>query len=100
MKFNKQKLIKYLLVLYIIITGLFNVYGYFKLPDRISTHFSLSGKSTGSTSSTWIYLIISFSLVLALSIGGMKKEGQQKVKYICADTLIIICNFIIIFSQL
>lgn len=100
MKLDKKKLISCLLIFYIVITGLLNLYGYFNLPDKISTHFSFSGKATGAETSTPIYLVISFALVAVLSYAGMKKEGQQKLKYILADTLIVICNFVMILIQL
>lgn len=100
MKLNKKKLISYLLIFYTVITGLLNIYGFFNLPDKISTHFGFSGKATGAETSTPIYLIIGFALVAVLSYAGMKKEGEQKIKYILADTLIVICNFVLILIQL
>lgn len=99
MKFNKEKSVFYLSIFYITFTFILDLIGYFKLPDKIATQFSLSGEATKHTS-TPIYLIISFAIITLLSIFCMKKDSSQKLKYILVTTLVVIANAVTIIVQL
>lgn len=99
MKFNKQKIVFYLNIFYITITAMVNLYGFFTLPDTVASHFSLTGKVT-SRMPTPAYLLLTFAIILILSITAIKKEGDQKIKYIFVDTLIVIINIVVILLQI
>jgi uncharacterized membrane protein len=82
-----------------VITAGINLYGYFNLPNRITTQFSFTGESN-NTMSTPLYLIISFMAVLLISIYYNVSKNEQKIKWLFTELIITIANFIAILIQL
>jgi len=99
MKRFKPDILFIINILYVIVTGAFNLYGYFHLPEQIATQISFSGGSVNYMSKA-IYLSLSFVIVAALSYFSMKTEKEKKVKYIVVDTVIVISNIAMIAIQL
>lgn len=99
MKNIKQKRIEIISITIILVTGLINIYGYFKLPDKIATHLSITGEQTNRVP-TPIYLILSFALVLILTFINIKNEKEQKLKNIIATLIIVVANIAIILTQI
>lgn len=85
--------------IYIVITGGFNSFAYFRLPDTIDTQFSFTGGHV-NTMPKAIYLIGSVVIVLILAVFGAKKEIEIKIKYTIINTIIVIANIVIILMQL
>lgn len=97
---TKNKIIRWISIIYILTTGGFNLIGYFNLPDIIATQFSFSGEQVNHMP-TPIYLIASFLLVTILSVVCItRQELQQKIKYLLVNTIILIANIVMIATQL
>lgn len=84
---------------FIIITAGINIFGYFNLPEKISTQISTSGKSS-NTMSTPLYLVVSFLAVVLLSFLFFKSENEQKIKWLVTNIIIVIANIVMIAVQL
>jgi hypothetical protein len=95
-KFHYQKLI---LALYIAVTGVINIIGFFALPSKIATHIDLNGVKSNYVSSP-LYLVLSFLLVILLSFISNKKVGDQKVKYFICTAIIVVVNIVVIINQI
>ncbi len=98
MYFIKRNYEKILIALYILFTGIMNVIGYFNLPDKIATHMGINGEQSNFIP-TPIYLIISFLLVIFLSILGTKKFGEKKMKFHFATAIVVVANAVVIIIQ-
>jgi uncharacterized membrane protein len=98
MKFSKDRIFLVLSVIYIVITGGINLFGFFHLPDEVATHFSFTGEQVNRMPKE-IYLLIGFIVVLILALFSSTK-GQQKLKYLLVNSIIVIANIVMIMSQL
>lgn len=96
---KKQKIYSSICLLYILVTGGINVFGYFKLPAEIATQFSFSGESVNRMP-TPIYMIVSFGIVFLLSMFCMTKGQEQKLKYLLVNTILVVANIVMIVTQL
>jgi hypothetical protein len=99
MKITKYKVYLIISMIYVAVTGLINLYGYFNLPEEIATQFGLTEEQVNRMP-TPLYLFVSFGAVLLLSLFCITKRQEQKLKYIVVNTLIVIANIAMIVSQL
>lgn len=99
MKFIKQYYQRILIIIYILISGLVNIYGFFKLPDEIATHYDFNGEKSNYIP-TPIYLIISFLLIVFLPLLSLNKDRDRKIKLLITSLIIVIVNMVIIFGQI
>ena len=65
MKYIKLHYEKLILALYIAVTGVINIIGFFSLPEKIATHFDINGDK-GNYIPSPLYLVLSFLLVIYL----------------------------------
>lgn len=96
---RKRKIYFWINMLYVLVTGGFNLYGYFNLPDEIATQFSFTGEQVNHMP-TYIYMLVSFGIVLMLSLFCITKEQEQKLKLLLVNTLLVIANIVMIVTQL
>jgi len=87
------------IAIFIATTGIINVIGYVLLPGKIATHMSFNGEKSNYVSSP-IYLIISFLIIVVLSLLSKTKLGEKKVKYFVTTAILVIANIAIIISQI
>ncbi len=67
-------------IVIILITGIVNVYGYFHLPAKMATQFTIGGLS-GNRIPTPNYLLVTFIFVLLISFLYLREEENiQKIK--------------------
>lgn len=99
MKKSKYNVIFILSAIYIVITAVINVVGYFRLPAVMATQFSLTGGNVNRMPSS-IYLIGSFAIVLVLSALTIKKGKEQQIKYFIVNTVITAANIAMIGIQM
>ncbi len=99
MRDKKEKIYLWISMAYLLITGGFNLYGYFNLPSEIATQFSFSGEQVNHMP-TPIYLLISFGIVFLLAMFSLTKGQEQKIKFLIVNTIIVIANIIMIVMQL
>ncbi|MHB8127532.1 MAG: DUF1648 domain-containing protein [Mobilitalea sp.] len=99
MKKTKLKILSIVSIIYIILTGVINAYGYFHLPKIMATQFSFSGEKVNMMSKS-TYLLIGFAAVFVLSVFCLRNEKEKKIKYFLIDSLIVIANIMMIVSQL
>ncbi|MGB4661281.1 MAG: hypothetical protein WBI07_19065 [Mobilitalea sp.] len=85
--------------LYILITGVFNLYGYFHLPEEVATQFGLPGGNVNYMSKG-TYLITSFLIVAVLAYFSVRTEKEKRLKYMVINTVIVIANILMITTQL
>jgi uncharacterized membrane protein len=96
---SKGNIFLWLQICYIIITGSINLYGYFKLPEKVATQFSFTGEQVNHMSKS-IYLLSAFGIVLLLSYFGIFKAKEQRLKYLLLNSVIVIANIVMIVIQL
>ena len=99
MKIIKGKPFLLLSVLCVVISGVVNLYGYVNLPKVIATQFSASGSSVNHMPKEW-YLIGTFLLVSILAYICISKGQEKKLKFLLVNILIVICNAVLIITQL
>jgi len=99
MNFIKQYYQNMLIALFIASTGLINVVGYALLPGKIATHMSFNGEKSNYVSSP-IYLVISFLIIVIMSLLSKTKLGERKVKFFVTTAILVIANIAIIISQI
>lgn len=99
MKFTKNKVYFLINAVYIIVTAVINIVGYFRLPEEIATQFGFSGESVNHMPKS-IYLVVSFFIVVVLALFSIKNEPAQKLKYLIINSIIFIANIIMIFIQI
>lgn len=98
MKQTKEKIYLIVSIIYIAVTVGINIYGYFHLPGQMATQFGITGEQVNRMPKE-IYLVISFAAVLILALFTITK-GQQKLKYLIVNALIVIMNIVMIAMQL
>lgn len=96
---KKQKFYFWISMLYVLVTGGFNLYGYFNLPSEIATQFSFTGEQVNRMP-TYIYMLVSFGIVLMISLFCITKGQEQKLKFLLVNTIIVIANIALIVMQL
>lgn len=99
MRDKKDKIYKIISLIYILLTGGFNLFGYFNLPGTIATQISFSGEPVNQMK-TPIYLLISFGIVLLLGLFSITKGQEQKLKYLLGNTILVVANIVMIVTQL
>jgi hypothetical protein len=98
MKPIKDKIYLIVSIIYIAVTVGINIYGYFHLPDQMATQFGITGEQVNRMPKE-IYLVFSFAAVFILALFTITK-GQQKLKYLIVNALIVIMNIVMIAMQL
>jgi uncharacterized membrane protein len=85
--------------IYLIITLIFDAYAYTKLPEKISTQFSLSGGAV-NTMPKLVYMLISVGIILILYIMGIHKSKIDRIKFTIINTIIVVANIVMLAVQL
>lgn len=98
MNFIKNKLHILLNIIYVVVTALVNVFGYFRLPDVIATQFGSDSRVNHMPKA--IYLPGSFLIILILAVFCIRTEPGQRIKYLIINTIIFVANIIMILVQI
>lgn len=99
MKNKRYNLIQVICSIYIVLTGGFNLYSYFHLPDTMATQISFSGEKVNHMP-TPVYLLCAFLLTLILGMLSVKNEREQRMKYFLGTTIVFIANVVLLVMQL
>jgi uncharacterized membrane protein len=85
--------------IYLVITLLFNVYAYPRLPDTIATQFSFRG-GVANTMPKLTYMLITVGIISLLFLLGNRKEKFVQIKYLALNTILVIANIVMLVIQL
>lgn len=85
--------------IYLVITLLFDMYAYPRLPDRIATQISFRG-GVANTMPKLTYMLITAGIILILFLMGNRKEKIVQIKYIAVSTILVIANIVMLAIQL
>jgi hypothetical protein len=85
--------------IYLVITLLFNVYAYPRLPDTIATQFSFRG-GVVNTMPKLPYMLITVGFILFLFLLGNRKEKLVQIKFLAVSTILVIANIVMLAFQL
>ena len=83
---------------YLLITFLFDVYAYGRLPDNIATQFN--SKGVANTMPKLTYMLIIIGILLFLFMLGNGKGKTERIKYVAISTLLVIANIIVLAIQI
>jgi hypothetical protein len=84
--------------IYLVITLLFDVYAYGRLPGTIATQFSFKGEAV-NTMPKLTYMIITGGIILLLFLMGSRKDKFVQIKYIAASTILVVANVVMLILQ-
>lgn len=101
MKNVKWNLSMIIAVITTLLTVVVNIFGYFKLPDKVATKFSITGNLNNMVSKP-VYLILTFLLIVVISILSVSKaeEKDQRMKYIVVSIIVTVANIAMIAVQI
>ena len=83
---------------YLVITLLFDIYAYGRLPETITTQFGFRGEAT-NTMPKLTYMLISAGIIMVLFLLGNRKERFVQIKYIAASTILVVANIVMLALQ-
>ncbi len=99
MKNMKKDIMFILHMVLVAVTGVLNVYGYFRLPDTIATQISFTGERVNSMPKA-LYLLLSFAILLILAVVNKRGRVEKKLTTTIAAVLVFIGNIFVIMTQL
>lgn len=83
---------------YLVITLLFDIYAYGKLPQTIATQFGFRGETT-NTMPKLTYMLVTAVIIMFLFLLGNRKERFVQIKYIAVSTILVVANIVMLALQ-
>ncbi|MDF2905767.1 MAG: hypothetical protein K0R34_1088 [Herbinix sp.] len=99
MSYIKNNIYMILNGVYLVITLLFDVFAYGRLPGTITTQFSFRGEAA-NTMPKLTYMLVTAGIILLLFLLGRRRERMVQIKYLAANTILVIANIVMLALQL
>lgn len=99
MKKLKEDILLLINMVFLLITAVINVYGYFHLPDEVATQFSFNGSKVNVMHKE-TYLVGGFVLMCLMAFMSRKGTKESRIKYTAVNAIILVANIVMIVIQL